>query len=146
MAALYGNLSKLPARKITVVTDACFSGQTGDGKMIIKGASPLAIGAKIPVPTAGKTGKSSLTVFNASRDTEMASWYAEKQHGLFTYYFLYGLTGEADSNQDGTITAGEMDAYLQENVPYRAKRMYHRKQTPVLIGDDKAVIAVYKSH
>lgn len=144
MAALYGNLSKLPARKITVVTDACFSGQTGDGKMIIKGASPLAIGAKIPVPTAGKSGKSNLTVFNASRDTEMASWYAEKQHGLFTYYFLYGLTGEADSNQDGTITAGEMDAYLQENVPYRAKRMYHRKQTPVLIGDDKAAIAVYK--
>ena len=143
MATLYGNLAKLPARKITVVTDACFSGQTGTGKMIIKGASPLAVSAKIPVAAAGR-GNGKMNVFNASRDTEMASWYTQKGHGMFTFYFLLGLSGAADKDGDKTITAGEMDEYLQQTVPYRTRRMYHRSQTPMFIGNKDDVIAAYR--
>ena len=138
METLYTNLAKLPARKITVVTDACFSGQTGEGKMIIKNASPLAVSAKMP------GGNTKINVFNASRDREMASWYTEKQHSLFTYYFLLGLSGEADSNKDKTITAGEMSDYLQENVPGIARRLYNREQNPVFSGNSSAPIAEYK--
>lgn len=136
MSTMYGNLSKLPARKITVVTDACFSGQSGDGKMLIKSASPLAITAKI-------TSNSKLNIFNASRDSEMASWYDEEGHGLFTYYFLSGLSGEADMNKDGTITTGEMDEYLGENVPGKARRNFSREQHPVFSGNSDDAIAVY---
>ncbi len=136
METMYNNLAKLPAKKITVVTDACFSGQSGDGKMIIKSASPLAITAKI-------TSNSKLNIFNASRDSEMASWYDEEGHGLFTYYFLAGLSGEADMNKDGTITAGEMDEYLGENIPKMARRKFSREQHPVFSGKSEDAIAVY---
>ena len=139
METFYANLAKLPAKNITVLTDACFSGQTGDGKMIIKHASPLAVSAKLP-----EAGNSKISVFNAGRDSEMASWYAEKQHGLFTYYFLLGLGGQADTNNDKTITTGELDDYLQENVPYRARRMYNREQHPVFTGNRNAPLATYK--
>jgi hypothetical protein len=37
-------------------------------------------------------------------------------HGVFTYYLLQGLQGEADANKDGTVTAGELFAYLSEKV------------------------------
>jgi caspase domain-containing protein len=37
-------------------------------------------------------------------------------HGVFTYYLLQGLQGEADSNKDGTVTAGELFTYLSERV------------------------------
>ncbi|MBP5286720.1 MAG: caspase family protein [Elusimicrobiales bacterium] len=139
METFYANLAKLPAKNITVLTDACFSGQTGDGRMIIKHASPLAVSAKLP-----GTVNSKISVFNAGRDSEMASWYAEKQHGLFTYYFLLGLGGQADTNNDKTIIAGEIDAYLQENVPGIARRLYNREQHPVFTGNRNATIAEYK--
>ncbi len=37
-------------------------------------------------------------------------------HGVFTYYLLRGLRGEADANHDGVVTAGELFAYLQQSV------------------------------
>ena len=37
-------------------------------------------------------------------------------HGVFTYYLVRGLKGEADRNHDGIVTAGEIFAYLQESV------------------------------
>jgi len=37
-------------------------------------------------------------------------------HGVFTYYLLKGLRGEADFNKDGTVTAGELFAYVRDNV------------------------------
>jgi uncharacterized caspase-like protein len=38
-------------------------------------------------------------------------------HGVFTYYLLKGLKGEADTNHDGIVTAGEIFTYLQRVVP-----------------------------
>lgn len=37
-------------------------------------------------------------------------------HGVFTYYLLKGLHGDADLNKDGTVTAGELFAYVHDNV------------------------------
>jgi uncharacterized caspase-like protein len=37
-------------------------------------------------------------------------------HGVFTFYLLKGLHGEADANKDGTVTAGELYAYVHDNV------------------------------
>ena len=142
METLYSNLAKLPARSITVVTDACFSGQDGRGKMIIKSASPLSVSARLPI--AGRGTNSKMTVFNASRVNEMASWYDAAQHSLFTYYFLLGLSGKADADDDNIITAGELDAYLQEQVPYLARKLYNREQHPMFIGNINATIAEYK--
>lgn len=38
-------------------------------------------------------------------------------HGVFTYYLLKGLNGEADANHDGAVTIGELYAYLRKTVP-----------------------------
>jgi hypothetical protein len=39
------------------------------------------------------------------------------RHGLFTYYLLRGLRGEADTNRDGEVAVGELTAYLAKTVP-----------------------------
>ncbi len=46
---------------------------------------------------------------------EDAKW--GEGHGVFTYYLLRGLGGEADRNHDGVVTAGEIFAYLESSVP-----------------------------
>lgn len=38
-------------------------------------------------------------------------------HGVFTYYLLKGLKGDADRNHDGVVTAGELFSYLSSAVP-----------------------------
>lgn len=132
---LYDNLSRLPARRISVVLDACFSGQSDKG-MIIRKASPLMIAPVLP-------GSGNIDLFSSSKAEEISSWYPEKRHSLFTYFFLKGLQGDADKNKDGSITTAELDEYIAENVPYIARRLYGRKQTPAFTGQESNVVARY---
>jgi len=71
---------------------------------------------------------------------QVSTWYPEKRHSLFTYYFLKGIQGDADANKDSIITVHEMKTYLNEHVPYMARRLNNIEQKPVVTGDDKAVL------
>ncbi|MDD3096047.1 MAG: caspase family protein, partial [Candidatus Marinimicrobia bacterium] len=138
LQTFYDNLSKLPAKKITVVLDACFSGNTDKG-MLFKGISPAMV--KVKKEYRGPTGAVLMT--SASVD-QVSAWYPEKRHSLFTYFFLKGMQGEADNNKDRKITVGELSEYLNENVPYMARRLKGLEQQPVIMGNAKDVLAELK--
>lgn len=63
---------------------------------------------------------------------QISSAYREKRHGLFTYYFLKGLQGEADRNQDGMVEVQELDAFVRSGVQTIARRL-NVEQTPQLL-------------
>ncbi len=130
---LYANLAKLKARSITVVTDACFSGAP-----LFKKASPVGIIVKNPLIAANNT-----SIMNSSTGTELSSWYPQKGHGLFTYYFLLGIAGKADMNKDKKITVTELSNFVRENVPYMARKLHGgRKQTPTFKTSDKIQVLI----
>ncbi len=133
---LYENLAQVPARSTTVVLEACFSGVSENGP-IIQRASPVDLSVENPV-MAMEDG----LAFTAGAADQIASWYPEKKHGLFTYHFLKGLRGEADQNGDRAVTAAEMEQYLMDKVPYRARRMFSREQTPQVVGADKSQVLI----
>lgn len=133
---LYENLAKVPARRTTVVMEACFSGVAENGP-IFQRASPVELSVENPI-MAMKGG----LAFTAGAADQIASWYPEKEHGLFTYHFLRGLRGEADQDSDQAVTAREMEKYLMDKVPYRARRMFNRDQTPQVIGGNKDQVLV----
>lgn len=60
----------------------------------------------------------SLFSLTASRDREQsfesANWGGG--HGIFTYYVVKGLDGEADTNGDGVVSADELAEYVHTNV------------------------------
>lgn len=60
----------------------------------------------------------SLFSLTASRDRERSfespQWGGG--HGIFTYYVVKGMEGEADESKDGIITADELASYVQHNV------------------------------
>ncbi len=127
----YKNLSKLPARSINIIIDACFSGGSQRG-MLIARASPLGV---VPVFKSKKL-PSNFTIITATDTTgEIASWYPQKRHSLFTYYFLKGIRGEADGNKDRKITLSELQNYLESEVSYTAGKLYNRDQHPMVIGN-----------
>ncbi len=53
-------------------------------------------------------------------------------HGVFTYYLLEGLEGKAGSS---TVTAGQLFAYLAQEVPKATKGQQHPQAQPGLAKD-----------
>lgn len=138
LQTFYNNLSKIPAKKITIVLDSCFSGSSEKG-MLFKGISPAMVKVKKEYQ-----GPSNAVIITSAAVDQVSVWYPEKRHSLFTYYFLKGLQGDADANKDGKITIGEMKEYLKEHVPYMARRLSGTEQQPVVTGNDSEVIVALK--
>ena len=138
LQTFYDNLAKIPAKKMTVVLDACFSGNSEKG-LLFKDISPALVKVKKEFQ-----GPANAVLITSAAVDQVSTWYREKRHSLFTYYFLKGLQGEADINKDLKITVGEMDNYLKEQVPYMARRLTGTEQQPVVTGNPTDVIAVLK--
>lgn len=134
---LYQQLVKINAKSVTVVIDACFSGSSEKGS-IIKDISPVFLDVSNPMLKV-KNG----VIFTASSSKQVSSWYHKKQHGLFTYYYLQGLRGKADTDNDGKVTVNELGEYVKRNVSEQA-RFLNREQTPDVIGDKDTVVVRYK--
>jgi hypothetical protein len=70
----------------------------------------------------------------------------QHRHSLFTYYFLKGLRGEADTNRNGTVTFGELAGYVRQKVAWAAKSQFNQEQRPLLLPplkpDDQATSLV----
>jgi TPR repeat protein len=126
LKTLYQNLSKLPAKSVTVVLEACFSGASEAGT-VITNASPVYLKAK-------DTGiPSNITVIAAGAANQIASWETDKSHGLFTKYFLKGMSGDADNNNDRKVSWDELKDYFARTVTRSAMRNYGREQTPQIV-------------
>ena len=71
------------------------------------------------------------------------------RHGLFTYYLLRGLRGDADTNQDRQVTLGEIASYVRQKVAWAAKSQFNVDQRPQMIpslksGDSAASLVLSK--
>ena len=122
--SLYTRLQSLPAKRIIVMMDSCFSG-TGGRSVMVEGARPLV--AKIKegfIPTSGK-----LIVLSAAKSNQESGVLKRAGHGLFTYYLLKGLNGRAVVN--GHITLSELFRYVRPKVEDQAS-LDNRAQTPTM--------------
>ena len=117
---LHSALSRLNARQIVVIFDGSVSKLTVDQKVKYKEPQWDLGGSRI-VRFIGTTGL---------RD----GLESEKlHHGLFTYYLLRGLKGEADDNLDGEVTLGELSAFVGRSVPAAAKSAFNQEQHPQVL-------------
>ena len=138
----YENISKLPAKNVTVVLDACFSGGTSSGKSLIGSSSPF--GIKVDNPAVAKDNTICMT---SSEGDQISSWYDEKHHGLFTYFFLKSIKDAANNKEKkNDLTFEELYESLRDNtegVPYWARRLYQgRNQTPTIQGSNLSKIFI----
>ena len=131
----YKKMNDLDAKSVTVVIDACFSGSSDQG-MLLKNISPVFIEVE---ETLGLDDK--VTVFTSSSGEQVSSWYPDKKHSLYTYFFLKGLKGSADADGDRSVTAGEIQSYVNEEVPLMARKLNSREQNPgVRNGEGKVIV------
>ena len=85
---------------------------------------------------------SNITVFSASSRLQISGALKEKEHGLFTYYLLKGMSGDADTNKDKSIQINELSSYVSKNVKDQAA-INGREQTPELQVDKDRVLVQF---
>ena len=142
LATLYANLAKLPARSVTVMLDACFSGGSAGGALVRSASSISVVARKPPRTPAGAV------VLTAAGMNQVASWDDDVRLGLFTRYVLEGLAGAADRNEfgddNGKVTLAELGKFLKEEMTYQARRRFGRRQTPELKGNAGRVLSTVR--
>jgi hypothetical protein len=71
------------------------------------------------------------------------------RHGLFTYYLLRALRGDADTNRDGEVTLDEVAGYVSQKVVWAAKSQFNAEQRPLFLpaikpGDHSTTLVLAK--
>ena len=134
---LIDGLKDLDAKSVTLFMDTCYSGKARGGKGTLVANSR---GLRIVKKDKLNNLPSNFTLFSAAGNDETASSHPSLKHGLFSYWMMRGLGGDADSNNDRKITNGELHVFIDKNVQKNAVSM-GRKQHPQLVGDKDKVIA-----
>ena len=135
IATLIADLGEMPGRSVLIL-DACFSGTAARSSEsnagLMGGKRPAFIDTALP-------SNSKVIVLSAVTGAQTSNALPEAQHGLFTYFLLKGLRGDAADAQ-GQITVSGLYDYVQKEVSAAATRM-NQVQTPTLSpGADVVVV------
>ena len=117
---LYASLGELNAKNVILFMDACFSGSIR-GEGMLTAARGVAIKAKNEDPLGN------MIVFSAAQGDETAHPYAEKGHGLFTYYLLKKL-----KETRGNVNLGTLGDYIKKEVGRKSIVANNKPQTPTV--------------
>ena len=94
----------------------------------------------IAIRTREQTVPDGFTVITAAAGDQTAKPLEEARHGMFSYFLMKGMEGDADANKDDKITAGELHAYVQRNVIQQSSG----SQTPEIQGDADRVLVRFQ--
>jgi len=129
-------LGRVEAKKMIAFLDSCYSAATIHRTDKKRGI----ILTKDPFQKFKGKGRVIIT----SSDGKEQSLEIEKfGHGVFTYYLLKALKGEADENRDGFIELDEVWDYLKYRVTDTARK-HGSTQTPIIDGSYSAGIVLSK--
>ena len=119
----YKNINKLKVKNTFIVLDACFSGQETSAM------NKSGVGV---IPIVSTTIENGIVLASSSKD-QYSNWNDEEKHGLFTYYFLEGLSNmNADGNKDNKITWSEIDKHVKNRLRRATSNDKYSEQYPTL--------------
>jgi len=129
---LFADLKDTNPKSVTVFLDTCYSGETRNEEMLIAGRPIMIKAKKQSIP-------SGFTLFSAASNEQISRPLEEAKHGMFSYFLMKGMEGDADSNNDNKITAQELHNYVKGNVTQQSSG----SQTPELQGDKDRVLVQF---
>lgn len=131
-------LADFKPKSVTMFLDTCYSGVSRKGEQLVASARPIRVKVTddLDIPN-------NFNIFSASQATQISSSMDKAKQGIFSYYLMKGLEGNADSNRDRSITNKEMFNYLQNQVSQKALEIYSREQLPAFTGSPEKILWRY---
>lgn len=120
------------AKKKLCIADACHAGSWNKASLVDKAISSTQA-TDMYYEALGNSGDG-IALFMASQTNETSIDDFELRQGLFTYYYIEGLKGFADTDFDKIITVQELYDYVKKKVSTRALAKWNNAQNPVLNG------------
>jgi len=119
---------------LMIFIDACYAGAAW-GSSLARDAGENAMAALPDIWERQLRGQAALRMgMLSAAETERAFEDSSLGHGLFTWYLITGLRGEADSDpRDGLVTASELYRYVLTNVVTRARQRHQASQNPMML-------------
>ena len=118
-------ISKIAARKIVLVYDACKSGAA------ITGATRGVEEERLALAQLARA--QGIHILAASTAQQYAGEVRALGHGILTYALLEGLNGKA-ANAQGTVDVLSLMSYVEDRVPVLTKQYRDAEQYPVPMG------------
>ncbi len=116
------------AERVVIIADACHSGGIGGKAGLRNVGSGNLINTYLANLNRTKPGRAIITASEANElSRESKKWGG---HGVFTYFLLRGLKGEADVDRNGIITIAEVFKYVYNKV----RRATNSQQHPNIQG------------
>ncbi|WP_421877088.1 peptidoglycan-binding protein [Pacificispira sp.] len=135
--ALIDELAAMQPRQATVFLDTCFSGPGRSAEMLVAARPVFSVQAPTVPPT--------IAILSAASGRQVAGTLDQRRHGLFSYFLMRGLEGEANTNDDDVLTLGELSDWVHDKVRQAAGMLGRPAQTPQLDGDGTAILVRYRS-
>lgn len=130
LSEIHESLARIPARRITIILDACFAGLTRGGAPLVPGSRPIVLSVEHPALL-----RDGMALLTAGQGAQAAGDLPAARHGLFSYWVMRGLRGEADADRDNRISIGELATFVTREVSRAAARQ-DREQRPLVITRD----------
>jgi len=123
----------IDAKRVIVIADACHSGGVGEAFDVARRSGSEPDDNPITSGFEGLTNVGDGVAVISASGGDQFSFESDEYgggHGVFTFYLLQGLSGEADYNKDERVTLGELIPFLSEQV----RRATRNAQTPTVAG------------
>jgi len=125
---------RIQSDRVVYIGDTCYSGGSG-GRTILTRPTRATLSEKFLDRLSRGKGR---IIITASGANEISLEDPKLHHGIFTYYLLNALKGEADYDGDGFITVDEAYSYLSKVVPQSTGQVQH----PVKKGEVEGVVVL----
>lgn len=136
LSRLHGALASLPIERAIVFFEVSLE---PTGATTVAQASPRWDPDDREVPR----GKIIQVIGNTAMQD--AHEYQPGQHGLFTYYLLKGLRGEADPKQTGRVLLRDLCRYVETQVQQVAQHEFGNRQAPMCRPAPGGILALEKA-
>ena len=120
-------VANIPSTKKLIVIDTCNAGQLGEAMqtaLLTRGMSEDTA-MKVLSRAVGST------ILSASTSVQEAL-EGYQGHGLFTWALVQGLQGKADKGKTGYVRTTDLAAYVEDEVPNLAEKIFKRAQFPTV--------------